>query len=166
MTNASAEPQAAAGTGQAPSMQKVAFGIAAGVGTVIVVIFLIGLLLVLFTPDVVATAARMQYFRDIVLIVVLLQGVIIIAALATLVVQISRLILLLRQESAPVLQDAQEVVRTTKQTASFVSKQVAQPLVQFGGFMAGLGILLRDIGGIRRAIRTEPPEEKPDHEAT
>jgi hypothetical protein len=154
MTNVPAANEPASSETQLPSIQKMAFAIAAIIGIIIVLVFLVGLLLVLLTPDITATAARMQYFRDIVMIVVLVQGITVIVAIATLIVQVSRLIIVLKQEASPVLQDTQEVARTAKQTTSFLSKQIAQPLVQFGGLIAGLGILLRDIGGIRRVVKT------------
>jgi len=142
------------------TIQRVAVLGASVLGGILVVIFLIGLALALFA-DVQPTAARMQVIRDIFIILIGLELVLIVASLAVLIVQIARLITLLKSETKPILENAQEATRSAKNTVDFVSTNVTQPIVRVSSFMAGARVMLRDVGGIRRAIRrTTTKEEK------
>lgn len=142
------------------TIQRVAVLGASVLGGILVVIFLIGLALALFA-DVQPTAARMQVIRDIFIILIGLELILIVASLAVLIVQIARLITLLKSETKPILENAQEATRSAKNTVDFVSTNVTQPIVRVSSFMAGARVMLRDVGGIRRAIRrTTTKEEK------
>ncbi len=134
------------------TIQRVTVLAAGALGGILMVIFLIGLALALFA-DVQPTAARIQVIRDIFVILIGLELILIVAALAVLVVQVARLITLLKSETKPILENAQEATRSAKNTVDFVSSNVTQPIVRVGSFMAGARVLLRDVGGIRRAIR-------------
>ncbi len=120
----------------------------------ILLIFVIGLVLALFT-DAEQTAARVQIIRDIFLIILALQGILIVIALAVLILQIARLVNLLQNEIMPILRNTQDTVNTAKGTVEFVGKNVAEPVLAFNGFMAGLGVLFRELFGIRRALKRE-----------
>lgn len=142
------------------TIQRVAVLGASVLGGILVVIFLIGLALALFA-DAQPTAARMQVVRDIFIILIGLELILIVASLAVLIVQIARLITLLKSETKPILENAQEATRSAKNTVDFVSTNVTQPIVRVSSFMAGARVMLRDVGGIRRAIRrTTTKEEK------
>lgn len=142
------------------TIQRVAVLGASVLGGILVVIFLIGLGLAVFA-DVQPTAARMQVIRDIFIILIGLELILIVASLAVLIVQIARLITLLKSETKPILENAQEATRSAKNTVDFVSTNVTQPIVRVSSFMAGARVMLRDVGGIRRAIRrTTTKEEK------
>lgn len=142
------------------TIQRVAVLGASVLGGILVVIFLIGLALALFA-DAQPTAARMQVIRDIFIILIGLELILIVASLAVLIVQIARLITLLKSETKPILENAQEATRSAKNTVDFVSTNVTQPIVRVSSFMAGARVMLRDVGGIRRAIRrTTTKEEK------
>lgn len=127
--------------------------LAAGVlGGLIILLFILGLLLALFS-DVEATAPRIQIIRDIFFIVLGLEFILIIIALAVLILQIARLINLLQNEIKPILDNTQDTVNSAKGTVEFVSSNVTRPIVRAGGFVAGTSVLIRELGGIRRAIR-------------
>lgn len=127
--------------------------IAAGVlGGLIILLFILGLLLALFS-NVEATALRIQIIRDIFLIVMALEFILIILALAVLILQVARLINLLQNEIKPILENTQDTVNSAKGTVEFVSTNVTRPIVRAGGFVAGTSVLIRELGGIRRAIR-------------
>ncbi len=134
---------------------------AAVLGGVIVVIFVIGLLLALFS-GVEVTAARIQIIRDIFLIILGLEFILIVGALAVLVVQGARLINLLNSETKPVLKNAQATVTEARATVSFVGENVTQPIIRTKAFLAGARVFLREIGGIRRAIRHTEPKDNPN----
>lgn len=123
-------------------------------GGVVLVIFVIGLLLALFS-DVDATAARVQIIRDIFLIILALQSIVIVVALIVLILQVSKLINLLRNEVMPILNNTQDTLQSAKGTVEFVGKNVSEPIVKVGGFFAGLQVLFRELFGLRRALRTD-----------
>jgi hypothetical protein len=127
--------------------------IAAGVlGGIIVLLFVIGLLFALFS-DVQATAPRMQIIRDTLIIVISLEFMLIIGSLAIVILQIARLVLLLQNEVKPVLDNTKEAVNSAKGTVEFVGNNVTEPVVRVGSFLAGANVFVREVGGIRRAIR-------------
>ncbi|MBZ0288160.1 MAG: hypothetical protein K8I30_11145 [Anaerolineae bacterium] len=134
--------------------------IAAGVlGGIILLLFVIGLLLALFS-DVQATAPRIQIIRDILAIVIALEFILIVGAFAILVLQVARLALLLRNEVKPVLENTQDAVNTAKGTVEFVGNNVTEPVVRVGAFLAGANVFVREVGGIRRAIRRNGKEKE------
>jgi hypothetical protein len=145
-------PQPAATKKTSWTMGRIVTVAAAALAGVIVLIFVIGLLLALFS-DVEATAARIQIIRDIFMITIALEFILIIGAVAVLILQIARTTNLVQSEVKPVLKDAQEAVSSAKGTVDFVGKNVTEPIVKTGAFLAGAGVFVREVGGIRRAIR-------------
>lgn len=127
----------------------------------ILLIFLFGIgLAVLADPG--PTAERVSLLRDIFIIVMALEIIVIIVALAALIVQFARLLNLLQNEVKPILDNAQEASDTAKGTAQFIGANVTGPLVRLQSFLAGFVVFLRELGGIRRAIR---PSKKRNREA-
>ena len=133
-------------------MQRIITIAAAALGGVIVLLFVIGLLFALFS-DVQATAPRIQIIRDVFIIIMSLEFILIIGALAILILQVARIVNLLQNEVKPVLENAKETVNTAKGTVEFVGDNVSEPIVKTGAFLAGAGVFVREVGGIRRAIR-------------
>jgi hypothetical protein len=134
--------------------------ISAGVLTgLLLLIFLTGVLLALLS-NVEATAPRVQIIRDVFIIILALQGILVIAALAILIVQIARLINLLQNEIMPILKNTQETVNTTRGTVEFVGSNVVEPVIKLNSFVAALIIIIRELFGIRRALRREPHDDK------
>lgn len=147
--------QTAAISAQKPSkwtLQRIIIIAAAGLGGVIVLLFVIGLLFALFS-DVEATAPRIQIIRDVFIIIMSLEFILIIAALAVLILQIARIVNLLQSEVKPVIDNAKETVNTAKGTVEFVGSNVSEPVVKTSAFLAGAGVFVREAGGLRRAIR-------------
>lgn len=144
-------------SGSKLTVQKIVIIAAAVLGGIIILLFLIGLGFALL-GNAQNTAAVIQVIRDIVIIVMALEFLVIIAALAILILQIARLVNLLQNEVKPVLQNTQEAVNSAKGTVEFVGNNVTQPFIRASGFLAGVGVLFREVGGIRRAIR--PTKEK------
>lgn len=134
------------------TIQRIVFLSAGVLGGVIALIFVVGLLLG-FTSELEVTATRIEYIRNLFFIMIGIEGILIIGALATLIVQVTRLINMLKRDVQPVLITAKETVDTAKGTVEFVGDNAVGPIIRAGGFMAGLGVVFRDLGGIRRAIR-------------
>ena len=134
------------------TIQRIVFLSAGILGAVIAIIFVVGILLA-FSGELEITALRIQYIRNIFMVVIGLEGILIIGSIAVLIVQITRLINMLKRDVKPVLTTAQETVNTAKGTVEFVGDNTVRPIIRTSAFLSGVGVVLRDVGGIRRAIR-------------
>lgn len=70
--------------------------------------------------------------RDIAIIIIALQTIVIGILLGVLIWQIWRLVKLLQNEIKPILRDTQQTVTTVRGTATFVSNQVVDPVINTG----------------------------------
>jgi hypothetical protein len=125
----------------------------------------VGIIVLLFIISFVFAIANVQgaaeffsIIRDVLIIVLMLQGILIAVALVVLVVQVANLVNLLQSEIKPALDNLQSTLNTVKGSAQFVSESVASPLVKFGGFTAGASVFIRELGGIRRVVRRQSRE--------
>jgi hypothetical protein len=132
---------------------------AAGIIGVILLIFLVGVILALFS-NVEQTAPRIQVIRDIFIILLALQGILIVGALAVLILQVARLINLLQNEIMPILRNTQETIDTARGTVQFVGNNLTEPVLKISGFLAALRVLIRELLGIRRAVRPSSGQEE------
>ncbi len=121
---------------------------------------LIGLIVLLFGIALVLTLATQGNFaeiirviRDLVIIFLGLEGILIIISLAVLALQVARLVNLLQNEVKPILENAQETVKTAQGTVEFVGDNLVDPVIRGKGFLAGASVLVTNMFGIRRAIR-------------
>jgi hypothetical protein len=145
-----AQPESGGGL-SATAIAMIAAAVLIGIIVLVVVVALL-----LAQGDVDRIAPIIQIFRDVFIIFLALQGVMIILALTVLIAQLARLINLLQNEVKPILQNTQDTVKTASGTVRFVSQNLTGPIVKIGGFMAGVSVLMREVGGLRRALRTEP----------
>jgi hypothetical protein len=136
------------------SLRRIVLIGAGGLIGAILLVFIIGMVLAATDNETVATVVGIV--RDIVIILLALEGILIILALAILILQVARLISLLQAEVKPVLENAQDTMKTAQGTIEFVSNNMAEPIIKAGGFLAGIGLVLRELFGIRRAIRRQP----------
>lgn len=123
-------------------------------GIIILLPLIIGVLVAIFA-DPEPTAVRFGMIRDMMLVILAMQGVLVILSLAILILQIARMIALLQGEIKPILDDTKEAALTAKGTTQFVSKNVVQPVVSTRAFLTGLTVFVRELIGIRRALRSE-----------
>lgn len=147
-------PPAEAASGGGWPMSRIVKLVAGGLIGIVVIIFLIGLALALFT-DAQQTAPRIQIIRDIFIIILTFLLGFIVLALSVLVLQVARLINLLRNEVLPILHNTQDTLTTARGTVEFVGTNLTQPIIRASGFMAGTNVLLRELFGLRRALRKE-----------
>lgn len=91
--------------------------------------------------------------RDIAIIVLALESIAIGVLLAVLVIQVIRLVKLLREEVLPILNSTQETVSTVRGTASFVSDHVVQPVVKVSSYAAGARQAMSTLFGRRGRSR-------------
>ncbi|MCU0497917.1 MAG: hypothetical protein MUF87_11240 [Anaerolineae bacterium] len=145
-----------------PTFAKVLIG-----ATAAIILFVIALFVIFFwraSVDPVGTAVHFQILRDIFLIIIALQGILIVAALCILILQIAGLVNLLRNEIKPLIVNLQETLTTVKGTTQFVGENLATPLIKASSFAAGVSVLLRELGGLRRAIRRTDGESVDEDE--
>ncbi|MEQ8673330.1 MAG: hypothetical protein RLP44_02690 [Aggregatilineales bacterium] len=126
-------------------------------GGIVLILFLLGLVLGLIDAD--YWGPRISSVRDLFIIIVAFEFILIIAAITVLILQVARLINLLQNEVKPILDNTKETVDTARGTAQFVGKNVTQPLVRASGWFAGLRIFVRELGGIRRALKRSNKQE-------
>lgn len=93
-----------------------------------------------------------RLIRDVFIIVLSMGSIMIVIALTVLIIQIASLVNLLQTEIKPLLENLQKTMTTVSGTAKFVGANVAQPLIKAGGFMAGVAVFARELGGIRKAL--------------
>jgi len=79
----------------------------------------------------------MDVARDIAIIVLAVESIVIGVLLSVLVIQVIRLVRLLREEIIPILNSTRETVGTVRGTASFVSDHLVQPVVKVASYTAG-----------------------------
>lgn len=102
-------------------------------------------------------AEIVRILRDISIIVLSLVGIVVVLSLSVLILQIAQLIHLLQHEIRPVLDDLQSTANVTRKSVQFVGENVARPVIRATAFTAGLKVFLKEFGGIRKAMRRQPP---------
>lgn len=80
--------------------------------------------------------------RDIFIIFMALESFIIGVVLVILIVQLSVLINLIQNEIKPILRTTNETVSTLKGTTTFISDNLAEPVIKLNTYLAGLKKLL------------------------
>jgi uncharacterized integral membrane protein len=88
--------------------------------------------------------------RDIFVILMALESIVIGAALVILVVQIASLINLLQNEIKPILKSTSDTVNTLKGTTTFLSDNLASPVIKLNSSVAGLRKIFELIGLFRK----------------
>jgi hypothetical protein len=76
--------------------------------------------------------------RDLAIILLALESLVIGVVLVVLIWEIRNLAKLLRDEIKPILDSADETVRTVRGTTSFVSETFVNPMIRASGFASGV----------------------------
>lgn len=134
------------------TISRVAMIIAGVLIGLVLLVFIAGVLLAL-VGDAQQNAPKVQIVRDIFIIILAFQSILIIGALAVLIVQVARLINLLQNEVMPILKNTQETVSTARTTVEFVGSNLTEPVIRLNAYLAAISILLRELFGIRRAVK-------------
>jgi hypothetical protein len=127
----------------AGSSRKVVIGLVVGIVVILALIILGIWALTLPTTD----TARV---RDIFIIFMALQSLLLGFVLIILIVQIARLTNLLQNEVKPILESTNETVNTLRGTTTFLSDNLAQPVIKMNEYLAGLTKMLALIGLARK----------------
>lgn len=83
------------------------------------------------------------FVRDLAIILLALESLVIGIVLVVLILEIRNLAKLLREEIKPILDSADETVRTVRGTTSFVSATFVNPMIRVSGFASGVMQALR-----------------------
>jgi hypothetical protein len=95
-------------------------------------------------------AAAFRIMRDFFIIVLALQGILICVALVVLILQVSALINVLRNEIKPIVDETRETMTTIRGTTQFISQNVTEPVIRVSAAVAGARALFSELAGIRR----------------
>jgi hypothetical protein len=140
------------------NIKKIVIIAAGGLIAVMVLLFVIALILAL-TTDVASTGPIIRLIRDLVIIILALEGILIVLGLAVLILQVARLINLIQTEVKPILESTQDTVKTAQNTVTFVSANVSEPIIRAGSFLAGAGAVTKEAFGLFRALRLSKKED-------
>jgi len=107
------------------------------VGVVVLAVIITSIVLMLGD-----TTGMTSKIRDVFIIFLALESLIIGIALVILVVQISLLINLLQNEIKPILETTTDTINTLKGTTTFISSNLAEPVIKMNEYLAGLKKLI------------------------
>jgi hypothetical protein len=94
--------------------------------------------------------------RDLAIVLLAVESLVIGVLLVVLLVQLRKLVQMLREEIAPMLNSANETVNTVHGTVGFVSDHVVNPLVRASSFAAGMQRTMSSLVFIGRRRRRPP----------
>jgi len=132
------------------SEQIQTIAIIAGVSIAIVGILLIALAVILALNADTADAG-VEVVRDVLIIALALEFVIIGAAVIVFLIQAARFVNLLMNEISPLIDATSETVNTLRGTAVFLSKNLAEPVVQGNAAVRGIAKVVGDVEAVRKA---------------
>jgi hypothetical protein len=101
--------------------------------------------------------------RDIAIVLLAIESVVIGVLLALTLLQVRKLIRLLREEIAPMLNAANETLSTVQGTTNIVSQTVVNPLIKASSYTAGVTQTLRSLFFIGRKIKSQDATNENAH---
>ena len=117
---------------------------------ILIAVVVVGILVTGIVLLATADEGTTSMVRDIFIILMALESIVIGVALVILVIQLSSLINLLQNEIKPILQNTSDTVNTLKGTTTFLSDNLATPVIKLNSSVAGLRKLLNLIGLFRK----------------
>jgi hypothetical protein len=141
-------------------MERAMIAAAVALGLIGLFFIAIAVVLAIFVD---ATAPTVEVVRDYLIIVMALEMVIIGAAIVVFLIQLARFINLLNNEIKPLVDTTSETLNIVKGTATFMSKYMAEPVIEANAKAAGVAKALKDLDAIRKALnengsRAETPD--------
>lgn len=139
-SSATIDPQPAAAVAEVPllpappSEKKKAKTWPIILGALVFLALVIGLVILMMS----AGSENVGKIRDIFIIFMALESLVIGVVLVILIVQLAVLINLIQNEIKPILQATSETVATLKGTTTFISDNLAEPVIKLNEYLAGL----------------------------
>ncbi len=87
--------------------------------------------------------AALTFIRDLAIVLLAVESLVIGIVLIILILEVRNLARLLRDEIKPILDSADETVRTVRGTTTFVSENLITPVVRVSSFATGVTQALR-----------------------
>lgn len=87
--------------------------------------------------------AALSFVRDLAIVLLAVESLVIGIVLIVLILEVRSLARLLRDEIKPILDSADETVRTVRGTTTFVSERFVTPMVRVSSFASGVAQALR-----------------------
>lgn len=87
--------------------------------------------------------AALTFIRDLAIVLLAVESLVIGIVLIILILEVRNLARLLRDEIKPILDSADETVRTVRGTTTFVSENLITPVVRVSSFATGISQALR-----------------------
>ena len=85
----------------------------------------------------------MAFVRDLAIVLLAIESLFIGGVLIVLILEIRSLAKWLREEIKPIIESADETVRTVRGTTTFVSDTFVNPMMRVSSFVTGVGQALR-----------------------
>lgn len=148
--------------GMAETSRKMSFSrvvMSIAVAVIVAIVLLMVIASIALRLDAVGASQFFAYFKDILLIVLVLQCILIVSGVSILVVQVARFVNLLTSEVQPIAQDAKEVASTLKQTTTFISREAVSPIVKAKAFFAGSFAFLRELFQLGRLFKSPTKQD-------
>lgn len=114
------------------------------------IMFVVAVIIALIDVD--GAAAVIRAIRDLMLVFIALELALIFVAIAVLLVQVSRLLNLLTEEIAPLLDATNETVQAAQNTVDFAGRNVLGPFIDLSSFLTTITTLILGAFGLRRAV--------------
>lgn len=115
---------------------------------IVVLLFLIGTLVSVYYLSLPTTDT--ERIRDIFIIFLSLEFLVLGLAMMILIVQLATLINLLQNEIKPIIESTNETANTLRGTATFLSENLAEPVITLNEYLSAFRQLLITIGLYRR----------------
>lgn len=93
--------------------------------------------------------------RDVAILLLALESLVLGILLAVMLVQLRRLVNLLRDEIAPILDSANDTARTVHGTADLVSRTIVEPAIKVSSYAAGARQALRSLFAVGRTAEED-----------
>jgi hypothetical protein len=127
--------QSPASSLQQERQQKRVMALAGIVGFILIAAFITGVVILLLPSTDPIFVARL---RDVFIIVIALMSLLISIVMVILILQIAVLTNLLKNEIKPILDSTNETVSTLRGTASFISDNLAEPVIKLNEYIAAV----------------------------
>lgn len=93
--------------------------------------------------------------RDVAILLLALESLVLGILLAVMLIQLRRLVKLLRDEIAPILDSANDTAKTVHGTADLVSRTIVDPVVKVSSYVAGARQTLRSLLAVGRTVKDD-----------
>jgi hypothetical protein len=134
----------------------------AGVGGVMglcLLLFLIALGIGLLSGNSQTMADFVAVVRDMLIILIALQGLVMGVALIIVVLQAAKLLNVLQNEIDPIVDGARDTVNTARGTVQFMSKHVTDPVIKTYSTVATAREFMKEATGIKNIVEGEDDQE-------